>query len=90
MFPPYSLVLFYFGLFLLYCPLCKLLLSFFALEKGLYLQEQDTGQGHASRQQLAKTERGIENMLNAIRMGIINASTKQRLDELEKRKKDIE
>lgn len=29
-------------------------------------------------------------MLNAIQMGIINASTKQRLDELEERKKDIE
>ena len=29
-------------------------------------------------------------MLNAIQMGIINASTKQRLDELEERKKDVE
>lgn len=29
-------------------------------------------------------------MLNAIQMGIINVSTKQRLDELEDRKKDIE
>ena len=29
-------------------------------------------------------------MLNAIQMGIINDSTKQRLDELEERKKDIE
>ena len=29
-------------------------------------------------------------MLNAIQMGIINASNKQRLDELEERKKDIE
>ena len=29
-------------------------------------------------------------MLNAIQMGIINQSTKQRLDELEERKKDIE
>lgn len=29
-------------------------------------------------------------MLNAIQMGIINASTKQRLDELEDRKADIE
>ena len=29
-------------------------------------------------------------MLNAIQMGIINASTKERLDELEERKKDVE
>ena len=29
-------------------------------------------------------------MLNAIQMGIINQSTKQRLDELEERKKEIE
>ena len=40
--------------------------------------------------QLEETERGITNMVNAIQMGIINASTKQRLDELEDRKKDIE
>ncbi len=39
---------------------------------------------------MAETERGIENMLNAIQMGIINQSTKQRLDELEERKKEIE
>ena len=37
-----------------------------------------------------EAESGITNMLNAIQMGIINASTKQRLDELEERKKDIE
>lgn len=42
------------------------------------------------RKQMEETERGITNMLNAIQMGIINASTKQRLDELEERKKDIE
>ena len=44
----------------------------------------------ALRKQQEETERGITNMLNAIQMGIINASTKQRLDELEDRKKDIE
>lgn len=35
-------------------------------------------------------ERGITNMLNAIQAGIINASTKQRLDELEDAKQRIE
>lgn len=39
---------------------------------------------------MEEAESGITNMLNAIQMGIINASTKQRLDELEERKKDIE
>jgi len=42
------------------------------------------------RKQLEETERGITNMLNAIQMGIINNSTKQRLDELEERKKEVE
>ena len=44
----------------------------------------------ALRKQLEETERGITNMLNAIQAGIFNASTKQRLDELEQRKADIE
>ena len=45
MFPPCALVLLYFVLFLLCFPLGKLPLSFLALEKGLYLREQDTGKG---------------------------------------------
>ena len=44
----------------------------------------------ALSKQLEETERGITNMLNAIQAGIFNASTKQRLDELEERKADIE
>ena len=40
--------------------------------------------------QLGETTKGIENMLNAIQAGIFNTSTKQRLDELEKRKAEIE
>ena len=54
------------------------------------LQGKESSELPALRQQLAETERGIENMLNAIQMGIINQSTKQRLDELEERKKEIE
>ena len=54
------------------------------------LQGRESSELPALRQQLAETERGIENMLNAIQMGIINQSTKQRLDELEERKKEIE
>jgi DNA invertase Pin-like site-specific DNA recombinase len=41
-------------------------------------------------QQLKDTERGIENILNAIQAGIITASTKQRLSELEDEKADLE
>ena len=43
--PPCALVLFYLVLFLLRFPLGKFPLSFLALEKGLYLREQDTGKG---------------------------------------------
>lgn len=54
------------------------------------LQTRESSALPALRKQLEETERGITNMLNAIQMGIINASTKQRLDELEEAKKDIE
>lgn len=42
------------------------------------------------QQQLSKTNKKIDNMLNAIEQGIIMDSTKQRLQELESKKKDIE
>ncbi len=42
------------------------------------------------RQQLAETEKGIENMVNAIQQGIITSSTKKRLDELENNKSKLE
>lgn len=41
------------------------------------------------QQQLEETEKGIENMLNAIQQGIITTSTKQRMDELESRKSEL-
>ena len=44
MFPPCVLTLFYFVLFLLCFPLCKIPLSFPAFEKGLHFGAQDTGQ----------------------------------------------
>jgi len=50
------------------------------------LQTKESSELPALRQQLAETEKGIENMLNAIQAGILNASTKQRLDDLEKAK----
>lgn len=42
------------------------------------------------KKQLAETQKGIENMLNAIQAGIFNESTKKRLDELEERKNQLE
>lgn len=54
------------------------------------LQDKESSVLPALQKQLEETEHGITNMLNAIQMGIVNASTKQRLDELEERKKDIE
>ena len=41
------------------------------------------------RKQLADTNHGIENMLNAIQQGILTSSTKGRLEELEKLRKDL-
>ena len=38
----------------------------------------------ALKKQLADTERGIENMLNAIQQGVLTSSTKERLEALEK------
>ena len=42
------------------------------------------------RKQLAETETAIGNMLNAIQQGIFNQHTKQRFDELERQKSEIE
>jgi len=42
------------------------------------------------KEQLDETEKSISNMLNAIQQGIFNKSTKERLDELEKAKGDLE
>lgn len=39
---------------------------------------------------LKEVEKGIDNMLNAIQMGIITESTKARLDSLEEEKKKIQ
>ena len=54
------------------------------------LQGKESSVLPALRKQLEDAERGISNMLNAIQAGIINASTKQRLDELEESKQKIE
>jgi hypothetical protein len=40
--------------------------------------------------QLAETEKGLENLVNAIQQGMLTPTTKKRLDELEAVKTDIE
>ena len=55
----------------------------------LVMQECEDVTIPALRRQLAETEKGIENMLNAIQQGIFTASTKQRLEELEKQKEEL-
>ena len=42
------------------------------------------------QKQLAENAKAIDNMLNAIEQGIITSSTKQRLDALETKRKDLE
>ena len=59
-------------------------------DKLVLMQEQENTLLPSLRHQLAETEKGIENLLNAIQQGILNKSTKQRLDELEAQKEDLE
>lgn len=41
------------------------------------------------QKELAETQKGIDNLVNAIQMGIFTPSTKERLDELEKQKSEL-
>lgn len=56
----------------------------------LEFQESENTDLKLLQQQLSKINKKIDNMLNAIEQGIITDSTKQRLQELESKKKDIE
>ena len=55
----------------------------------LEVQKQENAVVPVLQRQLAKVEKSIENMLNAIQQGIITSSTKQRMDELENRKSEL-
>lgn len=59
-------------------------------DRLLELQGEDNYDLKLLQRQLGETEKGIENMINAIQAGIITASTKQRLESLEAEKADIE
>ena len=53
-------------------------------DKLVELQNTEDNTLPLLRKQLADTNRGIENILNAIQQGILTSSTKKRLEELEK------
>ena len=59
-------------------------------EKLVLMQERENTQLPTLRQSLAETEKGIDNLLNAIQQGLFNVSAKKRMDELEKQKEDLE
>ena len=44
----------------------------------------------AKKKQLESVNKSLDNLLNAIQMGIFTESTKQRLEELEHQKKNLE
>jgi DNA invertase Pin-like site-specific DNA recombinase len=59
-------------------------------DKLVILQEQENTLLPALRQQLAETEKSIENLLNAIQQGLFNPSAKKRMDELEAQKEKLD
>ena len=60
------------------------------IDKIYELQKRENTTLPLLKKQLAETEKGINNMLNAIQAGIITQSTKQRLAELEDTKSNLE
>ena len=54
------------------------------------IQSQENVHLPLLKKRLADTKRGIENVLNAIQQGVLTTSTKQRLDELENTKNELE
>ena len=53
------------------------------------LQEKEDSSVPAMRQQLNDCEKAIENMLNAIQMGVLTSSTKSRLEQLEAQRDNL-
>lgn len=56
----------------------------------LDLQDKENTALPLYEQQLREVENAIQNLLNAIQMGILTKSTKSRLEELESNKEDLE
>ena len=53
------------------------------------LQKKESTDLPLLKKQLAETEKGINNMLNAIQMGVLTASTKERLEKLEMQREEL-
>ena len=62
----------------------------YIVDTVLSLQSQDSTSLPLLNRQLNETNKAIENMLNAIQQGVLTSSTKQRLDELETTKSELE
>ena len=60
------------------------------IAKVMELQNQESTDLPIYEKQLKETEVGITNMLNAIQMGILTSSTKERLDALEEQRKELQ
>ena len=54
------------------------------------MQSRENSRVTVLKRNLKEVENGINNILDALQMGIVTASTKQRLEELEQRKADLE
>lgn len=59
-------------------------------DKLILLQSRESTAMPLLKKQLAETERSIDNMLNAIQQGILTSATKQRLEQLEETKSQLE
>ena len=60
------------------------------IAKVMELQNQESTDLPIYEKQLKETEIGITNMLNAIQMGILTSSTKERLEALEEQRKELQ
>ena len=62
----------------------------YIVDTALEMQSRESSSLPLLTRQLEETVRAINNMLNAIQQGILTSSTKQRLDELEETKSNLE
>ena len=60
------------------------------IAKVMELQDQENTNLPLYEKQLRDAESGIQNMLNAIQAGILTSSTKERLEQLEETKRELE
>lgn len=59
-------------------------------EKVIKLQEKENTAVPLLKKQLAEVEKGLDNLITAMQMGMLTKSTKKRLDELEEQKERLE